>query len=74
MEEQKMYFHRVVFHCFKKDSTPENTAKKICDVYGDRPITVQTVRNWFNRFRALNFNLKDEDLNRIISGRANGQQ
>ncbi|CAK9818783.1 Histone-lysine N-methyltransferase SETMAR [Anthophora plagiata] len=39
----------------------KNTAKEICDVYGDRSVTVQTVRNWFRRFRAGNFNLKDED-------------
>ena len=56
-----MHFRHVMFHCFKKDSTPKNTTKEICDVYGDRSITVQTVWNWFRRFRAGNFNLKDED-------------
>ncbi|CAK9809343.1 Histone-lysine N-methyltransferase SETMAR [Anthophora plagiata] len=56
-----MHFRHVMFHCFKKGSTPKNTAKEICDVYGDRSVTVQTVRNWFRRFRAGNFNLKDED-------------
>ena len=61
MEDQKMQFRHIMFHCFKKDSTPKNTAKEICDVYGDRSITVQTVRNWFRRFRAGNFNLKDAD-------------
>ena len=61
MEYQKMYFRHVMIHCFKKDSTPKNTAKEICDVYGDRSITVQTVRNWFRRLRTGNFNLKDED-------------
>ena len=40
-----MHFGHVMFHCFKKDSTPKNTAKEICNVYGDRFITVQTVRN-----------------------------
>ena len=44
-----MHFGHVMFHCFKKDSTPKNTAKEICNVYGDRFITVQTVRNWFRR-------------------------
>lgn len=39
-----------MLHCFKKD-----TAKEIYDVYGERSITVQTVRNWFRRFRAGNF-------------------
>ncbi|XP_033179582.1 histone-lysine N-methyltransferase SETMAR-like [Bombus impatiens] len=61
MEDQKIHFRHVMFHCFKKDSTLKNTAKEICDVYGDRSITVQTVRNCFRSFRAGNFNLKDED-------------
>ncbi|XP_054001999.1 histone-lysine N-methyltransferase SETMAR-like [Hylaeus anthracinus] len=61
MEDQKMHFRHVMFHCFKIDSTPKNTANEICEVYGDRSITVQTVWNWFKRFRAENFNLKDED-------------
>ena len=56
-----MHFGHVMFHCFKKDSTLKNTAKEICNVYGDRFITVQTVRNWFRRFRAGNFNLEHED-------------
>ncbi|XP_043262550.1 histone-lysine N-methyltransferase SETMAR-like [Colletes gigas] len=61
MENQKMHLRHVMFYCFKKGSTFENTAKKICDVYGGQSITVQTVRNWFRRFRAGNFNLKDKD-------------
>lgn len=56
-----MHLRHVMFYCFKKGSTSENTAKEICDVYGDQSITVQTVRNWFRRFRAGNFNLKDKD-------------
>lgn len=56
-----MHFRHVMFHCFKKDSTPKNTAKVICDVCGDRFITVQTVRNCFRKFKAGNFNLKNED-------------
>ncbi|XP_024222499.2 histone-lysine N-methyltransferase SETMAR isoform X1 [Bombus impatiens] len=61
MEDQKMRFRYIMYQCFKKCSTPKNTAKEICDVYGDRSITVQTVRTWFRRFRTGNFNLKDED-------------
>ena len=57
MKDEKMHFCYIMFHCFKKDSTP----KEIYDVYDDRTITVQTVQNWFRRFRARNFNLKDED-------------
>ena len=64
MHDQKMHFCRVMFYCFKKDSAPKNTPKEICDDYGDRSIIVQTVQNWFRRFRAGNFNLKDEDRGR----------
>ena len=59
MKDQKIHFRHVMFHCFNKDSTLK---KEIYDVYSDRSITVQIVRNWFRRFRNGNFNLKDEDL------------
>ncbi|XP_076236175.1 histone-lysine N-methyltransferase SETMAR-like [Calliopsis andreniformis] len=61
MENQKMHLRHVMFHCFKKGNTSENTVKEICDIYRAQFITVPIVRNWFRRFRAGNFNLKDED-------------
>ena len=61
MEEQKVHFRHVMFHCFKEDSMLKTSAKEICDVYDIRSITVQTVQSWFRRFRTGNFYLKDED-------------
>ena len=37
------------------------TADEICTVYGSGITTIRTVRNWFKKFRAGNFDLKDED-------------
>ncbi|CAK9804047.1 Histone-lysine N-methyltransferase SETMAR [Anthophora plagiata] len=47
--------------CFKKGNSAKDTADEICTVYGSGATTITTVRNWFKRFRAGNFELKDED-------------
>ncbi|KOX80684.1 Histone-lysine N-methyltransferase SETMAR [Melipona quadrifasciata] len=40
-----------MLHCFKKG----NTADEIFTVYGSGTTTIRTVRNWFKKFRAGNF-------------------
>ncbi|KAA1363623.1 helix-turn-helix domain-containing protein, partial [Escherichia coli] len=51
----------VMLHCFKKGNNAKDTADEICTVYGSGATTIRTVRNWFKKFRAGNFELKDED-------------
>ncbi|CAK9816960.1 hypothetical protein ANTQUA_LOCUS9179 [Anthophora quadrimaculata] len=50
-----------MFHCFKKGNSAKDTADEICTVYESDATTITTVCNWFKRFRAGNFELKDED-------------
>jgi len=61
MENQKMHLRHVMLHCFKKGNSAKDTADEICTVYGSGTTTIRTVRNWFKKFRAGNFELKDED-------------
>ncbi|KOX76579.1 Histone-lysine N-methyltransferase SETMAR [Melipona quadrifasciata] len=61
MESQKMHLRHVMLHCFKKGNNAKDTADEIFTVYGSGTTTIRTVRNWFKKFRAGNFELKDED-------------
>ncbi|OAD57467.1 Histone-lysine N-methyltransferase SETMAR, partial [Eufriesea mexicana] len=55
------HLQHVILHCFKKGTSAKDTADEICTVYGSGTTTIRTVRNWFKKFRADNFDLKDED-------------
>ncbi|KOX76471.1 Histone-lysine N-methyltransferase SETMAR [Melipona quadrifasciata] len=54
MESQKMHSRHVMLHCFKKGNSAKDTADEIFTVYGSGT-------NWFKKFGAGNFELKDED-------------
>ncbi|OAD56661.1 Histone-lysine N-methyltransferase SETMAR, partial [Eufriesea mexicana] len=51
----------VMLHYFKNGSSAKDTADEICTVYGSDTTTIRTVCNWFKKFRAGNFDLKNED-------------
>ncbi|KOX76124.1 Histone-lysine N-methyltransferase SETMAR [Melipona quadrifasciata] len=61
MGSQKMHLRHVMLRCFKKGNSAKDTADEIFTVYGSGTTTIRTVRNWFKKFRAGNFELKDED-------------
>ncbi|CAK9820140.1 Histone-lysine N-methyltransferase SETMAR [Anthophora quadrimaculata] len=61
MKSQKKHLRHVMLHCFNKDNSAKDTADEICTVYGSGTTTIRTVCNWFKKFRAGNFELKDED-------------
>ncbi|KOX76572.1 Histone-lysine N-methyltransferase SETMAR [Melipona quadrifasciata] len=61
MESQKMHLRHVMLHCFKKGNSAKDIADEIFTVYGSGTTTIKTVGNWFKKFRAGNFELKDED-------------
>lgn len=48
----------MLFH-FRKGCNASKTCKKICAVYGADTLSDRTVRNWFERFRGGNFDVKD---------------
>ncbi|KOX77732.1 Histone-lysine N-methyltransferase SETMAR [Melipona quadrifasciata] len=61
MESQKMHLRHVMLRCFKKGNSAKDTVDEIFTVYGSGATTIRTVGNWFKKFRAGNFELKDED-------------
>lgn len=61
MENERKHFRHVMLHCFKRGKNANDTANEICTVYGNNATSVQTVRSWFKKFRAGNFNLEDEE-------------
>ena len=61
MENQRKHLRHVMLHCFKKGFSASDTVNEIFMVYGNDVRSVQTVRSWFRRFQAGNFNLEDEE-------------
>ncbi|CAK9829578.1 Histone-lysine N-methyltransferase SETMAR [Anthophora retusa] len=62
MDSQRKHSRHVMLRCFKKsNSAKEITADEICIVYRSDATTITTVRSWFRRFRADNFEFKDKD-------------
>ncbi|CAK9817812.1 Histone-lysine N-methyltransferase SETMAR [Anthophora plagiata] len=61
MVSQRKHLRHVMLRCFKKGNSAKDTADEICTVYGSGATTITTVRNWFKRFRAGNFELKNEN-------------
>ncbi|CAK9817716.1 Histone-lysine N-methyltransferase SETMAR [Anthophora plagiata] len=61
MDSQRKHLRHVMLRCFKKGNSANDTTDEICTVYGSGAMIITTVRNWFKRFRAGNFELKDED-------------
>ena len=49
-----------MLYCFKKDDGVNDIADKICTVYENDATTITIIRNWFKRFRAGNFDLKND--------------
>ncbi|KOX69383.1 Histone-lysine N-methyltransferase SETMAR [Melipona quadrifasciata] len=56
-----MHLRHVTLHCFRKGNSAKDTADEIFTVCGSGTTTIRTVGNWFKKFRAGNFELKDED-------------
>ena len=50
--------HVILFHC-RKGYNALQTCGEICAVYGEIAVTDRTVRNWFERFRGGNLDVKD---------------
>ncbi|XP_047344122.1 histone-lysine N-methyltransferase SETMAR-like [Vespa velutina] len=61
MDSQKKHLRHVMLHYFKKGNSTKDTREEICTVYGSYTTTIRTVCNWFKKFRAGNFDLKDEE-------------
>ncbi|XP_026301735.1 uncharacterized protein LOC102653572, partial [Apis mellifera] len=59
MNSQRKHLWHVIFYCFKEGDSENDTAD-ICIVYRNGAITITTIHNWFKRYKAGNFDLKNE--------------
>jgi len=58
---RKVHFRHLMLFFYRKDKNATQTANKICAVYGEGAIAERTVRKWFARFKAGDFNLNDQE-------------
>lgn len=61
MDNQSKHFRHIMLFYYKKGKNAAATWKKIAHVYGEDAVTESTVRRWFVKFRAGNFDLEDAD-------------
>ena len=61
MEESKVHFKHLMLFFYRKGKNATQAANKICAVYGEGAIAERTVRKWFARFKAGDFNLEDQE-------------
>ena len=57
----RIHFRHLMLYEFQKGSSVTIATKNICAVYGENALSSRTCRKWFQRFRAGNFCLKDEE-------------
>ena len=61
MSEMRIHFRHLKLYEFRKGSFVTIATKNICAVYGENALSSRTCRKWFQRFRAGNFCLEDEE-------------
>ena len=61
MEENEVHFRYLIFFFYQKGKNATQAANKICAVYGEGAVAERTVRKWFARFKAGDFNLEDQE-------------
>lgn len=57
----RIHFRHLMLYEFRKESSVTIARKNICAVYGENALSSRTCRKWFQRFRAGNFCLEDEE-------------
>lgn len=59
MVANKVHYRHLMLFFFQNDKSATLAANKICAVYGEGAVAERTVRKWFARFKASDFNLDD---------------
>ena len=61
MEKNKVHFRHLMLFFYRKGKNATQAANKICAVYSKSAVAQRTVRKWFARFKAGDFNLEDQE-------------
>ena len=61
MEVNKVHYRHLMLFFHQKGKNAKQTANKICTVYDEDAVAERTVRKWFSRFEAGDFNLENQE-------------
>lgn len=61
MDVNKQHLRHCMLFCFKLQKNAAEATEMIKLAWGENAISYETVRKWFTRFRAKNFNLGDDE-------------
>ncbi|CAK9833044.1 Histone-lysine N-methyltransferase SETMAR [Anthophora retusa] len=61
MVANKVHYRHLMLYFFRKGKNATQAANKICAVYGEGAVAERTVRKWFARFKAGDFDLEDQE-------------
>jgi len=59
MEDRTVHFRHILLFYFRKGKNARQACEKLRKVYGDDALKERQCQNWFNKFRAGDFDLKD---------------
>ncbi|XP_029679587.1 histone-lysine N-methyltransferase SETMAR-like [Formica exsecta] len=59
MEDQTVHFRHILLFYFRKGKNARQACEKLRKVYGDDALQERQCQNWFKKFRAGDFDLKD---------------
>lgn len=59
MEDQTVHFRHILLFYFSKGKNARQACEKLRKVYGDDALQERQCQNWFKKFRAGDFDLKD---------------
>ncbi|XP_076302776.1 histone-lysine N-methyltransferase SETMAR-like [Lasioglossum baleicum] len=62
MVVNKEHYRHLMLFFFRMGKNATQAANKICAVYGEDAVAERTVRKWFARFKAGNFDLEGQEL------------
>jgi len=61
MEENKVHFRHLILFFYRKGKNATQTANKICAINSENTVAERTVRKWFAKFKAGDFNLENQE-------------
>ncbi|XP_055377183.1 histone-lysine N-methyltransferase SETMAR-like [Condylostylus longicornis] len=60
MENRNEHFRHILLFYFRRGLNASQAYINLCEVYGDEALKERQCQNWFSKFRAGDFSLKDE--------------